>query len=112
MRNLKLLPCEAYPSTYLCLVKLAILVLFLKLLPCQGEVARSAETEGFYSYLCQAAKYRSGSAENPSVSPALSLSKVLRDPPSLRSRLRSKRATPCQGEGASLSSIYAPPTYV
>ena len=46
-------------------------------------------------------KERLGSAENPSVSPALSLSKVLREPPSLGSRLRSNRATPSQGEGVS-----------
>ncbi len=33
MRYFKLLPCEAYPSTYICLVKLALFMLFLKLLP-------------------------------------------------------------------------------
>ena len=50
-------------------------MLYLKLLPCEGEVARSAETEGFARHFRQTGKKRLGSAENPSVS--------LRDPPSL-----------------------------
>ena len=45
--------------------------------------ARSAETEGFSLSFESRRTKRLGSAENPSVSPALSLSKVLRDPPSL-----------------------------
>jgi len=57
----------------LCLCEL---VHCFKLLPCQGEVDRSAETEGFFAVICvELVKERFGSAENPSVS--------LRDPPSL-----------------------------
>jgi len=48
---------------------------YYKFLPCEGEVARSAETEGFPRSLSQVGKKRLGSAENPSVS--------LREPPSL-----------------------------
>ena len=47
-----------------------------KLLPCEGEVSRSAETEGFFTvFPVEQVKERLCSAENPSVS--------LREPPSL-----------------------------
>ena len=64
----------------------------MKLLPSQGEVARSAETEGFRGHLCQGGKIAQA----------------------LRRTLPSRFAIhlPLVREGASLSSIHTNLTYV
>ena len=40
------IPWRAVPYTYFCIVIFTSFAHYLKLLPCEGEVARSAETEG------------------------------------------------------------------
>ncbi|CAA6679921.1 Unannotated [Lentimonas sp. CC4] len=68
MLYFKLLPCAAYPSTHICLVNISLSINSFKLLPCEGEVAPSAGSEGF-SRLFKPSGQQScfGSAKNPSV---------------------------------------------
>ena len=49
-------PEDYEPYTYFYLFKLTLWMIFSKLLPCEGEVARSAETEGFRGHLSQSGK--------------------------------------------------------